>query len=81
MDADSYQGNGYLYGISQEYLKQINETEPLNDIMRCLESGEAGNYESITSEITDITAYYVGLIDSSDTVDQWGFEKREDYSI
>ena len=28
----------------------------------------------IVNEITDITAYYVGLTDQSDTVDEWGFE-------
>ena len=81
MDAESYQGNGYLHNISQEYIDYINNTEPLNDIMRCPESGEAGNYDTIESEITDITAYYVGLTDSSETVDQWGFDKRQDYSF
>ena len=81
MDADSYQGNGYPYNISKEYIDYINNTEPLNDIMRCPESGEAGNYDTIESEITDITAYYVGLTDSSETVDQWGFDKRQDYSF
>lgn len=80
-DADSAIGNDYMYGISKEYIKKINDTEPLNDIMRCPESGESGNYDSITSEITDITAYYVGLTDSSETVDQWGFDKREEYSF
>ena len=73
--------NSYRYNISQEYIDYINNTEPLNDVMRCPESGEAGNYDSINSEITDITAYYVGLADSSETVDQWGFDKRQDYSF
>ena len=73
--------NSYRYNISQEYIDYINNTESLNDIMRCPEAGEAGNYDSITSEITDITAYYVGLTDTSETVDQWGFDKREEYSF
>ena len=78
--SDLYQNTDYLYNISQEYIDFINENE-LNDIMRCPETGDAGNYDSINSEISDITAYYVGLADSSETVDQWGFDKREDYSF
>ena len=71
---DLYKATGE-YGITQEYVDYINENE-LNDIMRCPETGEA-NYDGISSEITDITAYYVGLADSSETVDQWGFEPSE----
>ena len=35
------------------------------------------SYDSITNEITDITAYYIGLTDYSETVNEWGFEKSQ----
>ena len=66
------------YGVTQEYVDYVESTG-LNDIMRVCEDPQTGyyNYEAINNEITDITAYYVGLTDSSETVDEWGFEQSQ----
>ena len=37
-------------------------------------------YDSVKNEITDITAYYVGLTDYSETVQEWGFEPSQHVS-
>lgn len=76
-DLYSKDAGSYMYNISQEFIDYINNTDPLDDIMRNPETGEAGNYESINSEISEVTAYYVGLTDSSEIVEQWGFEPRQ----
>lgn len=65
-------------GITQEYVDYANKIN-LNDIMRMNEDPATGNllYDSIANDITDITAYYVGLTSQSDTVDEWGFGPSE----
>ena len=47
----------------------------LNDIMRINQDPQTGEllYDSIPNEVTDITAYYAGLTDYSETVNEWGF--------
>lgn len=66
------------YGITQEYVDYAAYIW-LNDIMRICQDPETYDYsyESIPNEITDITAYYAGLTDYSETVESWGFEKSE----
>ncbi|MBR3635965.1 MAG: hypothetical protein IKN47_07195, partial [Lachnospiraceae bacterium] len=65
-------------GITQEYVDYA-ESSKLNDIMRICEDPKNGAYlyDTIKNEITDITAYYTGLTDSSETVDEWGFPRSE----
>ena len=43
--------------------------------MRINDDPETGLYvyDSIPNEVTDITAYYAGLTDYSETVNEWGF--------
>ena len=50
-------------GIPQEFVDYLEQTGT-NDIMANDGNGNA--------QITDITAYYMGLIDSCETVDEWG---------
>ena len=66
------------YGITQEYVDYVADIW-LNDIMRICQDPETYeySYESIPNKITDITAYYAGLTDYSETVEEWGFEKSE----
>jgi len=70
---DLYQS--WEYGITEEYVNYVTNNN-LNDIMniQCDPNTYQPVYDSIVNEITDITAYYVGLTDQSDTVDEWGFE-------
>ena len=62
------------YGITQEYVDYAANSG-LNDIMRINDDPETGLYvyDSIPNEVTDITAYYAGLTDYSETVNEWGF--------
>lgn len=62
------------YGITQEYVDYAANSG-LNDIMRINEDPQTGEYlyDSIVNEVTDITAYYAGLTDYSETVNEWGF--------
>ena len=66
------------YGITKEYVNYVKQIG-LNDIMRINEDPNTGEYlyDRIANEITDITAYYAGLTDYSETVDEWGFEKSQ----
>ena len=66
------------YGITQEYVDYVADIW-LNDIMRICQDPETYEYlyDSIPNEITDITTYYAGLTDYSETVEAWGFEKSE----
>ena len=75
---DIYANYRLEYGISKEYAQKA-ASENLNDIMRITWNIKTGKYQyySISPEITDITAYYVGLIDESETVKKWGFEKSQ----
>ena len=73
-------GISSYFGITQEdidYLKQNN----VNDIMRVdadfdPDKGEA-DYESVWQDMTEITAYYLGLTDHSEIVEQWGLEPSQ----
>ena len=75
---DIYTNYRLEYGITKDYVKQINKNG-LNDIMRITWDPKTGKYlyHSIAQEITDITAYYVGLTDESETVKKWGFEPSQ----
>lgn len=66
------------YGITQEYVDYA-EREGLNDIMRTTFDKDSSEprYDAVTNEITDITAYYLCLSESSETVEKWGFAPNE----
>ncbi len=75
---DLYFPNSHDTGITQEYVDYIADTN-LNDIMRIVTDPvtRVEYPDKIVNEITDITAYYVGLTDYSWTVAQWGFNPSE----
>lgn len=68
--ADEYGDN---YGVSQELVNELERTKS-NDIMYTTydAKSETPYYDKITNDFTDVDAYYVGLIDSCDFVNQWG---------
>ena len=63
-----------MYGITQEYVDYVT-AERTNDIMYNNSDPNTGEYvyDRVPNEMTDITAYYLGLTDYSETVQQWGF--------
>ena len=71
-------GEDPQYGITEEYAQYAAENRT-NDIMRFV--GNVYTYEvpydRIVNEITEITAYYLGWTDSSETVTEWGFLPSE----
>lgn len=64
--------------ITQEYVDAV-KASGLNDIMRVTWNPDTGRYvyDCVLNEITDITAYYTGLTDYSETVSEWGFEESD----
>ncbi len=66
------------FGITQEYVDYAERTY-LNDIMCICSDPYSGSYyyDKITNPITEITAYYIGFTDHSDTADKWGLGKSE----
>ncbi len=70
--------DGQNYGISQEFVDQMERTSS-NDIMYttydCYTYEPYYNY--ISNEFSDIDAYYVGLIDDYSVVREWGFERSQ----
>lgn len=69
-----------MYGITQEYVDYAESTRNY-DIMGsyCGEDKATGQYvyDKVPNTLTDITAYYVGLTNSSKTVRTWGFEPSD----
>ena len=66
-------GYDYGYGITDGFLHYV-ETDLSNEIMYTCSDPVTGNYvyDRIPNEVSEVTAYYVGLIDQSDIVDEWG---------
>ncbi len=65
-------------GITQEYVDYAKSAKT-NDIMRVTWDLNTGGYvyDSIKNEITEITAYYLGLTDYSKTVQEWGLGQSD----
>ena len=61
------------YGITNEFVYYVRDNLP-NDIMYTCSDRRAGTYlyDRITNEYSDLTAYFVGLTDHCDIVDEWG---------
>ena len=73
-------GISSFFGITQEFIDYLKQNN-VNDIMRVdadfdPDKGEA-DYESVWQEMTEITAYYLGLTDHSEIVEQWGLEPSQ----
>ena len=66
------------HGITQEYVDYA-KSAGTNDIMRVTWDLNTNYYvyDSVKNEITDITAYYLGLTDYSDTVQEWGLGQSD----
>ena len=66
--------------ITQKYVNYAKEIR-LNDIMRITYNERTGKYryDRIDQEVTEITAYYVGLTDYSATVEEWNFGESEHF--
>lgn len=65
-------------GITQEYVDYA-KLAGTNDIMRVTWDLDTNYYvyDSVKNEITDITAYYLGLTDYSDTVQEWSLGQSD----
>jgi hypothetical protein len=66
------------YGISSEFLNYISENVP-NDIMYYCSDPETGEYlyDSIPSVVSEVDAYYVGLTDYSELVEEYHLGKSQ----
>ena len=69
------------YGITKEFVDYAEKIK-LNDIMRINWDADTKKvlYDRINNEITEMTAYYAGMTDYSETVEQWGFEPSQHVS-
>lgn len=65
-------------GISQDYVDYA-KASGTNDIMRVTWNLDSNYYvyDRVCNEITDITAYYLGLTDYSQTVEEWGLGESD----
>ena len=61
------------YGMSAAFLDYV-ESDLSNEIMYTCSDPVSGNYryDAIVNEMSDLTAYYVGIIDHSDIAEEWG---------
>ncbi len=66
------------YRITDDFVEYVEENMP-NDLM--LTCSDLTTYEylydSISNEVGEVTAYYVGLTDSSEIVDEWNLLRNE----
>ena len=65
-------------GITQEYVDYAKSAKT-NDIMRVTWDLNTNYYvyDSVKNEMTDITAYYLGLTDYSETMQTWGLGQSD----
>ena len=69
-----------LYNITSDFLNYVNENMS-NDLMLTCSDATTGDYlyDSINNEVGEVTAYFLGLVDSSKIVDQWNLVIPETY--
>lgn len=69
-------GNGYDIPISEEYITKLIIRQS-NDIMFSVYESREGyvNYDRVTGEFSDVDAYYTGLLDHCDEVEEFGLGK------
>lgn len=62
-----------FYNITDEFVEYAELNLP-NEIMLTCSDPQSGDYlyDVIVNEVSELTAYYVGLTDRSDIVDEWG---------
>lgn len=66
------------YAITQDYVDYLDSTWS-NELMYTTYDSETWepHYSYISNDITEITAYYIGWIDSSEDVDEWGLGESQ----
>ncbi len=61
------------FGVTEEFAEYLRKNK-LNDIMRSEESSSKRGQKRVTGNITEITAYYMGLIDECEFVEEFGLK-------
>lgn len=66
------------FGISRDFLNYVN-SDMSNDIMLTCSDPVTYSYvyDRVPNDIGEVTAYYTGLTDHSDIVDEWGLDDPE----
>ncbi len=66
-------GYGYESGVTEEYIRHLEETGS-NDIMFTICDISTGlqNYDKITNGLSEVDAYYLGIIPRCEEVYRWG---------
>lgn len=77
-DLYSADTDGYNKGITQKYVSELEEEES-NDVMYTTfeQYTQEAIYDEVTNEFSELDAYYVGITDSCDLVDEYGFDPSE----
>jgi len=77
-DLYSADTDGDNYGVPQELVDELESTKS-NDIMFTTYDAkkDVPYYDKITNDFTEVDAYYVGLTDSCDFVNQWNLQPSQ----
>ncbi len=77
-DLYSADSDGENYGIPQELVDELQNTQS-NDIMFTTYDAktETPYYDKISNDFTEVDAYYVGLVDSCDFVNEWNLKPSQ----
>lgn len=77
-DLYSADEDGYNKGITQEYVDKLENEESNNIMFTTFEQyTNEPIYDKVTNEFSEVDAYYVGILNSSDVVNEWGFDSSE----
>ena len=62
------------FGIGRDFVNYVGQNMP-NEIMYTCSDPLTGSYvyDRVPNEMSELTAYFVGLTDSSEIADEWGF--------
>lgn len=77
-DLYSEDTTGENYGVPKQLVNELERTKS-NDIMYATYNIKSGtlDYDKITNDFTDVDAYYVGIIDSCDFVNEWNLKPSQ----
>lgn len=70
--------DGENYGVSKSLVQELENTRS-NDIMYATYDIDKyiSHYDKITNDFTELDAYYVGIIDSCDFVNEWNLQPSQ----
>lgn len=70
--------DGENYGVSESLVKELEQTRS-NDIMFTTYDAKKDipYYDKISNDFTEVDAYYVGIIDSCDFVNEWNLKPSQ----